>query len=358
MTTPVRAPAVPLAVAALALMLGACASPAYYTQAISGHLDLMRARQPVDDYLDQAPPGDPAAERLALAMDLLAFAEAELDLPSDGSYDSYAPTPDKAVTWNVVATPPYSLDPKRWCFPVAGCVPYRGYFDRDDAERFADRMRGKGRDVSVSGASAYSTLGWFDDPLLDTMLEGPDTDLADTLFHELAHQRLYVAGATDFNESYATFVGREGVRAWMRTAGRDDELDRWEERQEATRAFLALLADTRAALAGRYAAGGPEAQLAADKARLFDQLREDYDRLVRESWNGVDRFGAWFDPPPNNADLALVGVYVGGLCAFEGLWRRAGADFRQFHDLARERGRLPAEDRARWLASPCPETAP
>ncbi len=345
-----RVPALILCLATL----GACASPAYYAQAVSGHLELMRAREPIDDYLARAEPGDATAARLATVSDMLAFAGEMLDLPADGSYETWAPTNDDAVTWNVVATPPYSLEPKRWCFPVAGCVPYRGYFDQEAAERFAERQRRRDRDVSVSRATAYSTLGWFEDPVLGSMLDGDDADLADTLFHELAHQRLYVAGAAEFNESYATFVAGQGVRAW---AGRQDDgawLESWEWRQQATREFLALLARHRDTLADFYASESDPDRLAAGKAQRFDALRGDYDALVADRWDGLDLFGSWFDPPPNNADLALVSSYTGGLCAFATLWREAEGDFEAFHDLARAAGDLPKAQRRAWLETPCP----
>ncbi len=348
----VRFAPIPLLLALFAL--GGCASPAYYAQAVSGHLELMRSRQDIGRYIEAAAPDDATAERLSTAQAMLRFAERELALPANGSYREFAPTPGDAVTWNVVATPPYSLAPRRWCFPVAGCVPYRGYFEREDAERFAAKMRRKGRDASVSGAGAYSTLGWFDDPILGTMLERSDADLADVLFHELAHQALYVKGDTDFNESYASFVGRQGVRAWMHATGDTEGLARWEAREDATRDFLALLGAARRQLRALYAAGGTEAELATGKREAFRDLRADYDRLVQEAWAGRDRFGGWFDPPPNNADLALVASYTGGLCAFETLWREAGEDFSRFHALARERGELPADTRTAWLATPCP----
>lgn len=343
------------ALAALTALLCGCASPAYYAQAVSGHLQLMRSRQPIDDVLAKAAPGDPTAARLVRAQTLIAFAEERLGLPTEDSYGSYAPTPGGAVTWNVVVTPPYALAPRRWCFPVAGCVPYRGYFDREDAERFARHMAKRGRDVAVSGAAAYSTLGWFEDPILGTMLDDGDAQLADTLFHELAHRDLYVKGDTPFNESYATFLAREGVRTWMREHGDADELALWEEREQAARDFVALLAATRRRLARLYASRTDPEALAAGKAEVFADLRGAYEVLVAEAWDGRDRFGGWFDPPPNNADLALAGSYTDGLCAFETLWRDSGGHFEAFRARARDRAALRARDRSAWLQTPCPD---
>jgi predicted aminopeptidase len=347
-----RQPATLLVVAWLALLTG-CASPAYTLQAASGHFKLMKSRESVSDLLAEAAPDDPLAERLKLAQTLLAFAEESLGLPADGSYETVARTSGEAITWNVVATPAYDLTPQRWCFLVAGCVPYRGYYDRADAERFADRLRNQGKDVAVSGAQAYSTLGWFDDPLLDSMLMRPDADLAEVLFHELAHQALYVPGDATFNESFATFIAEQGVRAWMTGTGRHAELESWLERQQAGSDFIELLADTRRSLARLYRTESDPLKLAEGKHEQLRALKERYAHLVATRWDGRDRYAGWFDPPPNNADLALVGTYTGGWCAFESLWQAAGGDFQRFQSLARDRSRTDSATRARWLATPC-----
>jgi predicted aminopeptidase len=347
-----RLPAALLLAAWLGLLTG-CASPGYMVQAASGHLKLMTSREPVSDLLADADPEDPLVERLELSRDLLAFADESLGLPADGSYESVVRTSDEAITWNVVATPTYDLTPERWCFLVAGCVPYRGYFDRADAERFADKLRDRGKDVAVSGAQAYSTLGWFDDPLLDSMLLRPDADLAEVLFHELAHQALYVPGDATFNESFATFIAEQGVRAWMTATGREAELDLWLERQRASSEFIELLAETRRSLARLYHAETDPLILAEGKRERFLDLEARYADLVETRWGGRDRYAGWFNPPPNNADLALVGTYTGGWCAFEALWKEAEKDFQRFQRLARDRARSDATTRTRWLATPC-----
>lgn len=351
-----RRPAALLLAASLGLLAG-CASPAYTLQAASGHLQLMNSRESVEDLLADPDPDDPLPPRLLVARELLSFAEETLGLPADGSYRSVARTSGDAITWNVVATPPYDLTPQRWCFLVAGCVPYRGYFDRADAERFAARLRDKGRDVAVSGARAYSTLGWFDDPLLESMLMDSDADLAETLFHELAHQALYVPGDATFNESFAEFIAEQGVRAWMIATDRDAELQSWLERQEAGTDFVELLATTRLELAEFYGSETDPARLAEGKRARFRELESRYADLVQRRWAGRDRFAGWFDPPPNNADLALVGTYTGGWCAFEQLWRQARGDFHRFQALAKARADEDAAARARWLATSCDDNA-
>ncbi|HSM68558.1 MAG TPA: aminopeptidase, partial [Xanthomonadales bacterium] len=260
--------------------------------------------------------------------------------------------------WNVVAAPEFSLEPRRWCFPVAGCVPYRGYFDRTRAERFADRLRDLGLDVSVRPATAYSTLGWFSDPLLDTMLSDDELQLAATLFHELAHRRLYVKGDTAFNEAYATFVGREGVRAWLASQEDRARLGEWQRRLDASDAFARLQARTRRQLSALYARGLPATQARQAKQAVFDDMLRRYRKMVTSELDGYDAFGAWFASQPNNADLALFHDYHAGVCAFAALFAEAGGNFHQFHRLAHDRAGWPTAQRAAWLAKPACCTSP
>ncbi len=336
-----------------ALFLTGCAGPSYYWQAASGHFELMRARQDIGEYLAGASLSDPLAQRLEVAQDALLFAASELGLPAGDSYRSLAVTGRDAVVWNVVATPEFSLQPRTWCFPVAGCVPYRGYFTQAEANRAADGLRRKGMDVAVSGALAYSSLGWFDDPIIDSMLALPDARLAGALFHELAHQRVYVKGDTSFNESYATFVEREGVRAWLLNSNAREELVQWEERLQASDQFQSLLLRTRGELEAAYASGlGPEA-MRNEKSSAFDTLRLRYEQLKEQRWNGRDWFPGWVEKPPNNADLALANSYQGGVCAFRELYELAGGNFSRFHSLAIQQAALKASARTAWLSRPC-----
>jgi len=203
-----------------AWLLTGCAGPGYYAQAVSGHLDLMQARRDVAAVLADQGTGEELRQSLQAAAEIRAFAVTRLGLPDNGSFTEYAHTGREAVTWNVVAAPEFSLEPRHWCFPLAGCVPYRGYFDPLDAERLAARLAGKGNDVAVSPALAYSTLGWFRDPLLDTMFRYSEEQLAGIVFHELAHQKLYVKGDAAFNESYATFIEEIGVMLWLDSSGK------------------------------------------------------------------------------------------------------------------------------------------
>lgn len=345
--------AVRMLAAGLAALLCACAGPGYYAQAIGGHFSLMHARQDIGDYLREAPPDDPLAGRLTTAQDILAFADTKLELPVGDAYRQFVTLDREAAVWNVVAAPEFSLTPKRWCFLVAGCVPYRGYFDETGAQGAADRLGARGYDTRVAAATAYSTLGWFDDPLLDTMLVKSDAELAGTLFHELAHRRLYVPGDTAFNESYASFVEAMGVERWLRDNGRDELLPEWQNRQRVLKQWRALIADTRGELSALYATGLTETEMRARKAATLAGLRSRYDRLVADAWDGRDWFSTWFGRGPNNADFALVAQYHGGVCAFERLFAEAGGDVARFQALADRKARLDDAARAAWLERDC-----
>jgi len=343
----------------IALLLGfltqlsGCAGPSYYTQAISGHLHLMRLRVPVSELL--ADPGtDPElARRLRLTLQMRQFAAEKLFLPASDSYSRIAITGKDAVTWNVVAAPEFSVEPRLWCFPVAGCVAYRGYFDRQRAEEFASRMAKKSFDVMVSPAVAYSTLGWFEDPLLDTMLKYSDAVLAGIIFHELTHERLYVSGDTNFNEAFAGFVEQTGVRLWLSESGRSAEVGEWESRKQAAIQFNRLLKETRTQLQAVYSSGQPDGTLRQEKKHIFDNLRIRYRTLVANDWKGVDYFATWMDGDLNNAYLALMDSYEGGICAFEALYRESGENLAQFYALASEKASLEKGIRKAWLDSAC-----
>jgi predicted aminopeptidase len=352
MSTPRQLGTLAALTAVLALLI-ACASPGYYAQAIAGHLQLMRQRQDVAEILSAEQTDAVLRSRLELATELRAFAVRELGLPDNGSYSEFVRTGRDAVTWNVVAAPELSLDARNWCFPVAGCVPYRGYFQQEAAQEFAGRLRDDGFDVVVVPVTAYSTLGWFDDPLLDSMLRYQEEQLAAVLFHELAHQQVYVRGDAGFNESYASFVAEAGVTLWLRASGRADRLPEWRDRQDAAARFDSLLLQTRSRLADLYASSASNADKRKAKAALFEQLKAEYRQLVSGPWKGQDLYGNWFANGLNNARLALFASYRGGACAFAALYREAGQDIHRFHARAAEQAALNSEARQSWLEQPC-----
>lgn len=339
--------------AALFPFLSGCASPAYYSQAISGHMQLMRQREDITALLNSGETDPELARELELSAEILDFATDRLLLPDNGSYRQFVRTGRDAVTWNVVAAPEFSLKPKLWCFVVSGCVAYRGYFHSGDAERLAEKLAGTGYDTSVSPAIAYSTLGWFDDPLLDTMIQYSDEQLAAFIFHELAHQQLYVRGDTAFNEAWAGFIEQIGVRLWLESSGRSARLPGWLKQESAGIQFNALLQDVQKKLNALYASDLPEEQMRTEKVRVFGYLQDAYRQMVELQWDGQNYYSAMFSRALNNASLALVNSYRGGFCAFTQLYRSAQEDMGRFQQLAREKAELKAEQRQAWLQQSC-----
>ena len=302
------------------LMLGGCETLSYYAQAVGGQIELMARAQPLATLI--ADPATPQAlrERLELARSIRDYASRELKLPDNGSYRSYADLGRPYVVWNVVAAPEFSLEPVESCFPVAGCVPYRGFFAREDAERHAGELRAAGNDVSMRGVPAYSTLGRFDDPLLSTFIRYPDAELARLIFHELAHQLLYVKGDSTFNESFAVAVERAGVQRWLAATGRHALLQRFLDGQKLSAGFLANLAQTRARLEGLYRQRiAPEAMRERKRAEYAD---------LKKTMEANPRYK---DMEANNALLASFATYTQLVPAFEKLLEEEGGDLEKFY---------------------------
>lgn len=339
------------------LVLISCSGPGYYLQAISGQWKLVHARQDIQSLLDNPSTSTALSTNLKAANQIRAFALSELDLPSDGSYSNYVEVDGDAVVWNVIATKEFSLQPKKWCFPVAGCVPYRGFFKQQAAIESAERLRNKGMDVMVSPATAYSSLGWFNDPLLSTMLSGSDIRLAAYLFHELAHQRLYLKSDGKFNEGYASFVEESAVKLWLESNQRQDEYLHWKELQAVNSDFTGLITETRDQLADLFYSSETIANKRKLKADIFLSLARSYEQLVVEKWRGQRYYKAWFEDPLNNAKLALYDTYEGSQCAFRDLMEQAGGSLPEFHRLARQKSELKKVERQKWLRQSCTSIA-
>jgi predicted aminopeptidase len=335
------------------IQLGGCAAPSYYSQAISGHLGLMNKRKNIDSILEMDSTDPELARELELSIEIREFAVTQLYLPDNDSYTQFVRTDQDAVTWNVVAAPEFSLEPRKWCFMVSGCVPYRGYFKIDSAEKFARKLAQDGFDTTVSPAIAYSTLGWFDDPLLDTMFQYSDEQLAAFIFHELAHQQLYVKGDTAFNEAFASFVEETGVRLWLESTGRAEQLPEWLKLEKATLQFNSLLQNSVTKLNTLYASGLAEDRMREGKSIVFGDLREAYRLLVDMQWEGRSYYESLLSRELNNARLALINSYQGGACAFEKLFATAQEDMARFHQLASEKAALKSGQRSSWLNQPC-----
>ncbi len=337
---------------AVAAAAAGCSSIGYYAQAARGQLAVLSAARPIDELLaDPATPA-PLKEELRRAREIRSFASRELGLPDNASYTEYADLHRSAVVWNVFATSPLSLELKTWCYPLFGCASYRGYFDRGAAERFGDELRAQGYDVNVAPVPAYSTLGWFSDPLLNTFINSQEGELARLLFHELAHQVVYVKDDTVFNESFATAVERAGVARWL-AERHDERLARAYEEIERRRSdFLALLLRYRGKLQQVYAEAAPAPVLLDRKRAVFGQLQADYRQMRDARWGGYRGYDRYFDQKLNNAHLAAVGAYYDLVPAFEAMLARDGS-FPAFYAEVRRLAKLdkPQRDEALGVLS-------
>jgi predicted aminopeptidase len=272
-----------------------------------------------------------------------------LKLPDNGSYRSYADVGRPYVVWNVVAAPEFSVDPKEWCFPVVGCVAYRGYFVERRARSFAAKLRRQGFEVSVGGVAAYSTLGHFNDPILNTMMGWNDVELAAIIFHELTHQMIYVANDAEFNEALATTMEEEGVRRWLHSLGRDKELAGYALQQEHYLEVVGLLTQTRTRLRTLYASGIEPTLMRQRRDAAYADLRASYERL-KAAWGGHAPFGTWFDEDINNAYLASVATYFDCVPGFKRELASLGGNLDAFYRRVRELAKL---DQKRRDAAVC-----
>jgi predicted aminopeptidase len=308
----------------LAAATSACAAP-YYWQAIGGQFELLRKREPIEDVIADESVDPKLKATLARIETMRRFAVDELLLPDNDSYTSYVALDRPYVVWNVVAAEEFSVEPRRWCFPFAGCVAYRGYFDKDAADRFAAKLAAEGFDVQSGGSTAYSTLGYFDDPVLSTMVNGGEQYVASLLFHELAHQQLYVKSDSEFSEAFAMVVEEVGTERWLSLHGTPADLDRYRARRQRRAQFGELIAAQQARLRALYASGASPDRLRADKQLAFERLRGEYETL-KASWQGSAEYDAWFAQPLNNATLASVATYTRWLPALRARLKEVGLE--------------------------------
>ena len=338
-----------------ALCLTGCSTPGYYWQSATGHLRLMGASKPVSDWLEDGSSPEQLKTRLALSQRIRSFAVTELQLPDNPSYRRYADLQRAAAVWNVVAAPEFSLTLKTWCFPVTGCVGYRGYFEEAAARAEAAQLATEGLEVAVYPVPAYSTLGWMNwaggDPLLNTFINYPEGELARLIFHELAHQVLYVSGDTTFNESFATAVERLGSTRWLAARAGEAARREYAEYDGRRSQFRALTQATRRRLAAIYEekAGAATAskELSANKQAVFDDFRREYQRL-KDSWGGDPLRWRGYDrwaTQANNASFGAQAAYDDLVPGFEALFRREQGDWNRFYDAAKRLAALPKKQR-------------
>lgn len=324
------------------LLLNGCSSVGYYSQLASGQLQLLRARVPVAQVV--ADPSRDASLRAHLAQSQQArrFASEHLHLPDNRSYRLYVDIGRPYVVWNVFATPEFSLNPQTHCFPIAGCVAYRGYYSQGAARGEAALQQLKGMDVAIGGVEAYSTLGWFDDPIISSMMHWGDERLATLIFHELAHQRFYVKDDTEFNESFASFVEQEGTRQWRAARGLAPLSDATLQQRDQ---FTQLILATRKRLENLYAQPLAAEVMRQAKAAQFERLRREYRHLRDSQWGGDKRYDAWINQPMNNARLLPFGLYDQWVPAFAALFAQEGRDWVKFYRAVETLGGLPVEQR-------------
>lgn len=325
------------------LLLSGCSSLSYYTQLAGGQWALLRAREPVADVIADPQRDATLRDHLLKSQQAREFASQHLHLPDNQSYRLYADIHRRYVVWNVFATGEFSLDPVTHCFPIAGCVAYRGYYTQGAARGEAALQKLDGKDVYVSGVEAYSTLGWFNDPIISSMMSWGDERLATLIFHELAHQRFYVKDDSEFNESYATFVEEEGTRQWRAARGLPAEgaSSETQRRDQLTQLVLA----TRDRLKALYAEPLDPEIMRQRKAAQFERLRSEYQHLRDSQWGGDKRFDSWVYAPMNNARLLPIGLYDQWVPAFEALFRQVKGDWPAFFTAVEKIGGLPMDER-------------
>ena len=315
-------------------------------QAIRGHAELMSRRRPVPEVIDDASVPDDIRERLLLVAEARDFAVSELLLPDNDSYRTYADLERDYVVWNVFAAPEFSLTPKTWCYPVAGCVAYRGYFSESAARKLGDRLRSEGYDVAIGGVSAYSTLGRFADPVLNTMMRWPDLELVSTLFHELAHQKLYIKDDSAFNESFASAVAEIGLSRWLDARDATAELAAYQSRRDLRKRVLTEVSRTREKLEQLYQSSIDDDVRRIRKMEMLDALSEKAGQIIEQAGSTGEN---WLAAPLNNARLVSLNLYEGRVHAFRVMYTNCDKSISCFYADAESLAQLSAADRNRRL---------
>ncbi len=341
------------------LGLCGCHTLSFYGQAVKGQYQIFAHQKSIDKLITAPDTSPRLKERLELLRDLRAFAKADLSLPTDHQYRKYVDVQRPFVVWNVEAAPEFSMEPKTWWYPLLGSLQYRGYFSKSGATNYAAFLRSEGYDVSVGGVEAYSTLGWFKDPVLNTFIFESDADLAEIIFHELGHQRLFARGDTDFNEAFATTVGQEGARRWLKARGNNLGLNDYLAHLHRSDQFVHLVMRTRAQLLQLYGDeqtedgkikarskkdSPPSDQLRQQKKKLLAGMQDEYARLKSE-WGGDTEYDGWFAHSINNAQLNSVAAYYDLVPGFEQLLAANGGDVEKFYEAAERLSKRPKPDR-------------
>lgn len=338
-----------LLVVAVIIGVCGCQTVSFYGQAIKGQYQILAHQEPIQEKI--ASPDTPAdlKAKLTEVIALREFAAKELRLPTNKHYLKYVDLHRPYAVWTVSAAPELSLEPKTWWFPIVGSVSYRGYFSEDAANKYAKKLKAKGLDVDVGGVTTYSTLGWFNDPLLNTFVQGPESELVDTIFHELTHQRLYIAGDTDFNEALATTVAEEGVYRWYKAQNKPEAWKKYQTERDQHQQFIKIVLARVEELRAVY--NNPslsDEQKRVRKQEIISALRADHEKL-KIQWGGKSRYDEWFKSRINNAVLGSVATYYDLVPDFQAVLRAQGGDMEKFFETVKKISKLDKEQRREAL---------
>ena len=327
-----------------ALTVSACSSFGYYMDLMAGHSELLEQRKPVSELIEDKGTTSKLRKLLKTSQNIRDFASKELDLPENDSYRMYSDLKRRYAVWNVVAAEEFSVEPKKWCFLFVGCLSYRGYFSKEDAESYANELKAEGFDVYVAGAKAYSTLGWFDDPLLNTMMYKSEARRAGIIFHELAHQVVYIENDSAFNEAFATAVEQEGIRRWMSAKGEDKKYQKYLVEKKRDSEINQLLKDTREKLKKLYKTKISIEDKRQKKKLIFSSMQKQYGDL-KKFWKGYDAYDSWMNQGLNNSHLLLIATYNDLVPAFNLMLKNEGYDLENFYASVKKYGELKKEER-------------
>ncbi|MGI9286262.1 MAG: aminopeptidase [Pseudomonadales bacterium] len=331
-------------------LLAGCESLSFYGQAITGQLSILTKRTPIKKLLAEGQLTEAEAQRFALIEDILRFAAEEMKLPVKKTFSSYVNLQRDYVVWNVFAAPTYSVEPHEWCYPIAGCASYRGYFSEHKARAYASKLAARGFDTYIAGVKAYSTLGWFNDPILNTFMSYSDARLAGLIFHELAHKVVYIPGDTDFNESFARTVEIEGVKRWLEVRDSRQLFAAFQQRQQVHELFVNLVHALREKLQSAYHAAPNDAHRQGAKARLFAEFELEFAAFVQQ-YPAAKRYRFWVEQTANNAKLVPINSYNRWVPAFDALLQ---SDLETFFDLCRDLAEQKQEKRDSFLSARIP----
>lgn len=325
-----------------------CSSIKYYAHMLGGQIEISTSAKPIPEIINNLDNDKKLRAKLQLIQSAKQFAFTKLDLPQNNSYSEYADIGRKYVLWNVTAAPQLSLTPYKSCFPIVGCMNYRGFFSKESADEFAQELKSEGYDVYVAGVAAFSSLGWFDDPVLNTMIQWPDTRLAGLIFHELTHQKIYINNDTSFNESLAVTVEIEGIKLWLKQQNKTEQLQTFLKQQQRHQQFLDIVFQARNQLIFLYQAPLSDTDKAIQKELIFAKLLSNYQEL-KQSWSGYSGYDRWFSKDLNNAKLALLATYSQYVPALTKLLQQNNYNFVDFFTAAAEISQLPKAQRTSTL---------